>query len=58
MENFYKNPTDNAFVFQNYVLDVYQKRMKTLETVQHACKVIVMGGGLDACQKFTFVNKD
>ena len=29
LEHFYKNPTDNAFIFQNYVLDVYQQRMET-----------------------------
>ena len=33
LEYFYKNPTDNTFIFQNYVLDVYQQRMETLETV-------------------------
>ena len=32
--------------------------METLETVQDACKVIVMDPGLDACQKFTTLNKD
>ena len=25
LEHFYKNPTDNPFVFQNYVLDFYQQ---------------------------------
>ena len=39
LEHFYKNLTDNAFIFQNYVLDVYQQRREMLETVQHPCKV-------------------
>ena len=51
-------PTDNAFIFQNYVLDVYQQRMETLETVQHPYRVIVMNCGLDAWHIFTTVNKD
>ena len=55
---FYKNPTDNAFIFQNYLLDVYQQRMETLETVRHCCSVIVVDSGLHACQIFTTVNKD
>ena len=58
VENVYKNPTDNVFIFQNYVLDVYQQRMETLETVLHPCKVIVMDCGLDACHIFTTLNKD
>ena len=58
LEYFHKNPTDSAFVLQNYVLDVYEQRMETLETVQHPCKVIVMDHGLDACQIFTTMNKD
>ena len=58
LENFYKNPTNNAFTFQNYVIDIYQERMETLETVQHPCKVIHMEHGLDACQIFTTLNKD
>ena len=57
LEHFYKNPADNAFIFQNYVLDVYQQRMETLETVQYPCKVIVMACGLDSCQIFTTLNK-
>ena len=58
LEHFYKNPTVNAFIFQNYVLDVYQQRMETLETVQHPYKVVFMDCGLDACQIFTSVNKE
>ena len=58
LEHFYKNPTDNAFIFENYVLDIYQQRMETLETVQHPCKVIIMNHGLDACQIFATVNKE
>ena len=50
--HFYKNPTDNAFIFQNYILDVYQQRIETLEAVQHPCKVIVMDCSPDACQIF------
>ena len=33
LEHFYKNPADNAFIFQNYVIDVYEQRMETIETV-------------------------
>ena len=40
------------------MLDVYQQRTETPETVQHPYKVIVMNCGLDACQIFTTVNKD
>ena len=58
LEHIYKNPTNHAFIFRNYVLDVYQQRMETLETVQHPCKVIFLDYGPDACQIFTTVNKD
>ena len=58
LEHFYKNPADSAFTFQNCVLDVYQQRMETLETVHHPCNIIVMDCGLDPCQIFTTVNKD
>ena len=58
LEHIYKNPSDNAFIFQNYVLDVYQQRMETLETVQNPCMVTVMDHGLDAYQIFTTLNKD
>ena len=58
LEHFYKNHAYNAFIFQNHILDVYQQRMETLETVQHPCKVIGMDGGLDACQIFSTVNKE
>ena len=57
-EHFYKNPIDNAVIFQKYVLDVYHQRMELLETVQHPYKVIVMDCGLDACQILTTVNKE
>ena len=40
LEHLYKNPTDNAFIFQNYVLDVYQLRMETVETVQHPARLL------------------
>ena len=43
---------------QNYVLDVYQQRMDSLDPVQYPCKVSVMDHGLDACQIFTILNKD
>ena len=52
LEHIYKNPADNVYIFQNYVFDVYQQRMETLETAQYPCKVIVMDCGLDACQIF------
>ena len=52
------NPTDNAFIFQNYVLNVHQQRMETSQTVQHPCKVSVMNQGLDVCQVFATVKKD
>ena len=28
LKHIYKNPTDNAFIFQNYLLDVYQQEWK------------------------------
>ena len=46
LEHVYRNPTDNAFIYQNYVQDDYQWGMETLETVQHPCKVIVVDHGL------------
>ena len=58
LEHLYKNPTNNAFIFQNYVLDVYQQRRGTLETVQHPYQVIVIDCGLDVCQIFITVNKE
>ena len=58
LQHFNTNPVDNAFIFQNCVLDVYQQRMETLESVKHMCKVIVMDCGLDVCQIFTTLNKD
>ena len=58
LQHLYKNPTDNAFIFQKYVRDVYQQRMETLETDQHPCKVIIMDCGLGACQMFTTLNKE
>ena len=30
--NFYKNQKENAYVFQNYVLDIYQYRMEALSS--------------------------
>ena len=45
-EQFYKNLTDNSFIFLNCVVDVYQQRRETLETVQHPCMVMVMDCGL------------
>ena len=32
--------------------------MEMLETVQHACNIIVMDHGLEVCQIFTTLNKD
>ena len=58
LEHFYRNLTDNTFILQTFVLDVYQQRMETLETVQHPCKVTVMDCGLAACQIFTTMNED
>ena len=60
MKHFYKNSIDIVFIFQNYVLHIYQQRMETYETVKHSCNVIVMDYGLDAChcQIFTALNKD
>ena len=57
LEYFHKNPTDSAFIFQHYVLDVYEQRMETLETVPHPWRVIVMDHGLNVCQIFTTLNK-
>ena len=33
LQNFYQNPKENAFIFQNYVLDIYQQRMEVLSAV-------------------------
>ena len=57
LTHFYQNPKENAFIFQNYVLDVYEKRLEKLMNVQHPCKVILMDGGLDSCHLFTTINK-
>ena len=35
LDHFYIHPTDNAFIFQNYALDVYLQRMETLEIFLH-----------------------
>ena len=57
LQNFYQNPKENAFIFQNYVLDIYQQRIEVLSAVEPMCKVIVMDRGLDSCQPFTTLNK-
>ena len=49
VQNFYHNPKENAFIFQNYVLDMYQQRKEVLSAVEPMCKVIVMDRGLDSC---------
>ena len=36
--DFYKNQKENAYVFQNYVLDIYQCRMEALSLVQQPYK--------------------
>ena len=56
LQNFYQNPKENAFRFQNYVLNIYQQRMEVLSAVEPTCKVIVMDRGLDSCQLFTTLN--
>ena len=28
LQNFYQNPKENAFIFQNYVLDIYKQKME------------------------------
>ena len=55
--DFYKNQKENAYVFQNYVLDIYQCRMEVLSLVQQPYKVILMDRGLDSCHLFTTLNK-
>ena len=57
LQNFYQNPKKNAFIFQNYVLDISQQRMKVSSAVEPMCKVMVMEWGLDSCQLFTTLNK-
>ena len=52
LQNIYPNLKENAFIFQNYVLDIYQQRMVVLSAVEPTCKVIVMDRGLDSCQLF------
>ena len=55
--DFHKSQKENAYVFQNYVLDIYQCRMEALSLVQQPYKVILMDGGLDSCHLFTTLNK-
>ena len=57
LQNFYQNPKENAFIFQNYVLDIYQQRMEGFFLLEPMCKVILMDRGLDSCQLFTTLNK-
>ena len=57
LEHFYQNPKENAFIFQNYVLDVHEKRLEKLMNIQHPYKVILMDRGLDSCHLFTTTNK-
>ena len=57
LEHFYQNPKENAFIFQNYVLDVYEKRLEKLMNIQHPYKVILMDRGQDSCHLFTTTNK-
>ena len=47
LQNFYQNPKENAFIFHNYVLDIYQQRMEVLSAMEPTIKVIVMDRGLD-----------
>ena len=56
LTEFYINPKENAFVFQNYVLDVYQERLEKLEKVQTPYKLIVMDRGFDSCHLFSCLN--
>ena len=42
LQYFYQNTKENAFIFQNYVLDIYQQRMEVLSAMEPMCKVIVM----------------
>ena len=55
--NFYKNQKENAYVFQNYVLDINQCRMEALSLVQQPYKVILMDRGLVSCHLLTTLNK-
>ena len=57
LQNLYQNPKENAFIFQKYVLDIYQQRMEVWSALEPICKVIVMDRGLDSCQLFTTLNK-
>ena len=34
LQNIYQNPKENGFIFQNYVLDIYQHRMEVLSAVE------------------------
>ena len=55
--DFYKSQKENAYVFQNYVLDIYQCRMEALSLVQQPYEVILMDRGLDSCHLFTTLTK-
>ena len=37
LQNFYQNPKENAFIFQNYVLDIYQQRMEVFFLLWNQC---------------------
>ena len=56
-QNFYQNPKENAFIFLNYVLDIFKQRMEILSAVGPMCRVTVMDRGLDSCHLFTTLNK-
>ena len=55
LQNFYQNAKENAFLFQNYVLDIYQQRMEALSAVEPMCKVIVMDRGLSTFHHLTLL---
>ena len=52
LKHFYWNPVANVFIFQNYILGVYKRKLERLAEVEHPCKVILMDRGLDSCQIF------
>ena len=62
-QSFYRNEpinplVPNAFIFQNYILDLYQRKLERLTEVNHPCKVILMDSELDACHIFTTLKKE
>ena len=49
----YYNNKKNSFAFQNYVLDCYKDRFKTIDLCSTPDQTIILDRGLDSCSLFT-----